>query len=528
MNFDIFSNRMVLKNSPVAFWQWGISFFLTLLLLGGCSSTSPEVHCAGESGLAYSAATDSLSYAKFLDLPAITQENRRAQSRFWLDRFEDANSSNVQIQALLNAAGLAPDNPRIWLQLAHYWRWLGNYLKTVQCLESAAEAIRGFEPGDHKWDKREMQRRTAMARAWVHYDRGEWHEGLNWARAARKVAPGDAEVWQIYGLLAGHSRLRSEAFKTADDILRLDPGDTDVPWIQASYRVGNGDRRQAFNLVMGLNPNKEHQAECWREMGEIAERLAEHSMASRWYEESASSLPFRDKSCVLKMRHDRLNAEIGGHRQLVWLAYDKYYITGSLSSYTSLAFRRFQKSEEGTRKNFWAGQVVNSTGILIRKEMDKPWAYRARGLVFAYGGKINRGIRDLKQASELMDDLGYPDSEIESTLGHLYLQKKNHRDALRHLQYAAEISPNEPRIWQDMGLAWVMSNQPHQAEESFSKALALDASLVTSWYNRGLLNLHQKNYDKALLDLQKAAQLAPDNQDIVDLLQKAHALAKKH
>ncbi len=521
-------NPLLSKRIPTAFWRWGIFLHLMffLILVSGCSTGPTAKHCTDNVLVAYSAQEDSLGINEFLALSSAKQESRRVQSSIWMDRFSDSATSSSRIQALGNAAGLAPDNPRVWLQLAHHWRWLGDYLKTVSSLDAAAEAIRNHNSEVHSWGKKEMRRRMALARAWMHYDRGEWRQGLDWARAARRIAPGDAAMRLIYGLLAGHSSMRSEARQMADDFHRLDVGDSDVNWILASYRISTKQYRQAFNLVMDLNPNKEHQAECWREMGEIAEYLGEWSRAGRWYEESAHALPFRETSCITMVRSSRMKPGSKKTRQKVWLAFDKYYVTGSYSAYTSLAFKHFQMAKDSQTRDFWAGQVVNAAGTLLRKGVDKPWTYRARGLVFAYGGKTDRSIRDLRRASELLAEVGRRDMKIESTLGHLLLKKKNHTAALKHLQLAVEIDPDKAAIWQDLGLAHVMSERPAEAEKSFSRALELNPNLVTSWYNRGLLHLHRKQYSLAVADLQEAARLAPDNQEVIDLYQKTKVLAR--
>ncbi len=524
----IMSNPLLKRRNSTVFWRWGFSICLVgSLLLGVGCTTGPSVkHCADMGPMGYSAHDDSLGVKEFLVLTAAEQNSRRASAQVWLNRFAQASTSSARIQALANAAGLAPDDPQVWLHLAHRWRWLGDYLKTVECLGAATEAIRNYDPKIHSWKINEMQRRTALARAWMHYDRGEWRQGLDWARAARQMAPGNASMRQIYGLLAGHSAMRSEARQMAEDLGRLDDGDTDVNWILASYRISTKQFRQAFNHIMELNPNKEHQAECWREMGEIAEYLGEWSRASRWYEESAHALPFRDTSCVTMVRHARMKPGSKKTHQKVWLAFDKYYITGSHSAYTNLAFRRFQRANDSQTRDFWAGQVVNAAGTLLRKGVDKPWTYRARGLVFAYGEKTDRSVRDLRRASELLAGVGRQDLKVESTLGHLLLKKKNHLAALGHLQAALELDPKKAGVWQDLGLAYVMSDKSYEAEKAFSRALDLDPGLATSWYNRGLLHLHRKEYGLAEIDLKEAARLAPHNEDVVNLYQKAKVLAR--
>lgn len=517
-------NRTIRKKNLTAFGQWGF-LILMVLLAAGCSSSTDSSVCV-DPGL-YSADTDSLSLESFEALPQADKESRRDQAGKWMDRFEEEKHPNHRIRALGNAAGLAPDDPEIWLQQAHLWRWLGDYLKTVECLDSAAAAVRNFQPNVHSWSKKEMQRRTALARAWLHYDRGEWQLGLDWARAARQVAPSDAKVRQIYGLLAGHSGLRSEAQSVAEGFGRTDDAFSDINWIMASYRVSTKQYRQAFNLIMDQHPNRAHQAECWREMGEIAEYLGEFSRAGRWYDESVSSLPFRAENCLVRIKHPRLDPGSKGNWLKVWLAFDRYYVTGSFSVYTNLAFSRFQNADEPEEMDFWAGQVVNAAGILLRKEMDVPWAYRARGLVFAHVGNSDRGLRDLKQASSLLGRDGRIDFEVEATLGHLYLAKENQVQALRHLHKAVDLDSQVASVWRDIGLALIMSDKTREAERALTRALDLDPKSATSWYNRGLLYLHRKDYSRAVLDLEKSAVLAPENEEVIKLLQQAQVLERQ-
>lgn len=420
---------------------------------------------------------------------------------------------------------LAPDDPGPWLHQARRWCWLGDYLKARECLDRATEAIQLYRPGVHSWDKKTMQRRLALAQAWQSYDRGEWREGLRWIRAARKIDPGNAAVQRIFGLLAGHAGLRSEALEVADDLGRRDPGDPAISWVEAAYRVSVRQYRQAFNLVMTLHPNREHEAECWREMGEIAEHLEEYSRSNNWYEESAHALPLKSVACVRRRIHSRLKPGTGS--QKIWLNRNRYYVTGSLSAYTSLAFERFGGAASPRDRDFWAGQVINATGTLLRKNMDRNWAYRTRGLVFAEQGEVNRGLKDLKRAGKFFRERGSRDGVLEAALGHLLLKKENHAAALPHLRRAVEWNSGDAGAWQDLGLALIMDGDSAQAESALTRALKLDPASATAWYNRGLLYFHRQDFSRAQTDLEAAARLAPQNAEVIKLLQKTRTLQRR-
>lgn len=432
--------------------------------------------------------------------------------------------SGLRASAAEDTVGPVGTDPALMLEQARQHRWLGDYLRTVEYLDATESLLGGMTAGSGSARRREVFRQLALERAWLHYDRGEWQDGLRVVRAALDLEPGDAQLRLIHGLLAAQDGRRSMALAAADDFTRAEPHNPHGPWIRAAYRVSTGQLREAFGLVLGLTPNRENQVECWRDKGEIAERLEEYSRAGRWYEKSAHSLPFGQAKCVQRLTYPRLRPGSRKTHQKVWLAFDRYYVTGSLSAYTRLAMDRFDAAADGAGKAFWAEQVVNAAGILLRKGIDEPWAHRARGLVFAYGDQTDRAIRDLREASRRLERLKRADGRIEATLGHLFLEKKDHIGSLPHLREAVRLQPDAAGPWRDLGLALIMDEQAAAAEQALTRSIDLDPNSATAWYNRGLLYLHARDLDRARTDLQEAARLAPDNAEVINLIQQLRAL----
>ena len=83
-----------------------------------------------------------------------------------------------------------------------------------------------------------------------------------------------------------------------------------------------------------------------------------------------------------------------------------------------------------------------------------------------------------------------------------------------------ELAPDRAQTWSDLGLVMVRSGDNAGAEEALTRAIELDPGLVAAWYNRGLLNMHRGDLERAAADLAEAARLVPDNQDIARLLQQ--------
>lgn len=85
------------------------------------------------------------------------------------------------------------------------------------------------------------------------------------------------------------------------------------------------------------------------------------------------------------------------------------------------------------------------------------------------------------------------------------LEKKEYAAALRVLQDAAKLEPNNPDIYSNMGVALVGKEEPARAEESFKKAIQLDKNFNDARLNLGILYLRQKRYPESERILREAA-----------------------
>ena len=507
---------------PVLFLVAGGTVFLGL---AGCAGSSPQ-DCIDPGSPNFSAPEDSMGIEEFIALDPAHRRQRRNQAEAWLDRSRNAAKAADRVRALANAAGLAPDDPESWLRLATIWRWVGENLRTEASLDNAAAAVRNL--GSRSSDfydrssgyKKDVALRTGLERAWLHYDRAEYHEGLDWARAASQLEPGNALAWQILGLLEGRLGHRSHAQEAAGDILRARGYNTDTSWILSTLDSSFGRDREAFNYFLDLRPQEDRVAECWRDMGLAAERVGEWSYARRWYRESAAGLPFEDTTCLMEVSHPRLDFRLRSVQQPVWLAFGRYYVTGSRSSYTAYALERFDQASGVEERDIWAGLLVNSAGICIRMNLDTPWARRARGIVFSRTGKTHRGLEDLRRASRQLNELGVEDARVEAEIGHLFLLGEKTGRAIEHLRIALGMDDQLAGAWSDLGLALIMVGDNGGAEKALTRSLELDSTSATAWYNRGLMNMHSGNLDQAEADLKKAAEMAPDNQKVGRLLQQ--------
>ncbi len=515
--------------SPAAVRRWGFLLsaggLLLLLLaallfnLAGCAR-GPVRTTFVPLGPEYSARQDSLGLEQFLALPAGQRQARREQSRLWVERADHVPRLAQTLGCLANAAGLTPDDAATWCRLAEIRRWAGDYVQASTYLSNAEQALARMDRAGDNENWLDCFRRLVLDRAWLHYDRGEYGDARRWLRTGRQMSEGDADFRRIGGLVAASLNQRSRAHGMADDILRADPADPDAGWILGVLDRNQGNLREAFNFVGGLRPDNHHAAECYRDMGEIAELLGEWTYARRWYEESAAAVPLDDSSVLRRTDHPRLSGGVDGPLMPVWLAYSRYYSTGSLSAYAAAALARFEAASEVGDKDFWAGQVVDVTGTLVRRMVDRPQALRARGLVFSYKGMVDRARKDLRRADRMLEEEGLPDARVKAELGHLWLLEEDHEKALPPLRAALALEPDLARAWSDLGLCHIMAKQEDQARQALTRAITLQPDLAAAWYNRGLMNVHAGRWAEARDDLSQAARLTPDNPEIGRLLQQ--------
>ncbi|MFH2052367.1 MAG: tetratricopeptide repeat protein [bacterium] len=509
-------------------FPWVPVVLAAILVCAGCGGP-PAPGCGTAPPVRFVASVDSVGLDLFLALPESEQDVRRRHAASLLDQAGRTPLLPRKLQYLVDACSLAPDDPAAWLALAEDLRWLGEDLQTEAALDGATAALRaaagsGGGAGGTR-DVRRLSVRIALLRAWFHYDRAEWREGLSWVRTAMAAEPGNAAARQILGLCEASLGNRSRAREVAGDIGRADPFSTDTSWILATVERGQGLVRGAFNFLLELRPAGEHVSECWRDMGLTAELLGEWSYAGRWYRESAAALPLGDRSCVQVRSFPPLGSS-GATELPVWLGMGRTFLTGSRSSYTALALERFDQAPDPAEREYWAGAAVNAAGICVRLGLDRPWALRAKGLVFAGTGMEDRAIGDLARASEELAALRATDPRVERELGRLYLLRENFDEARRHLRTAVALDPDDPRSWSDLGLVQIKTGESSAAAGSLTRAIELDPGLATAYYNRGLLNLHTGKLAEAEADLREAARLAPENQDVARLLQRV-ILARK-
>ena len=74
---------------------------------------------------------------------------------------------------------------------------------------------------------------------------------------------------------------------------------------------------------------------------------------------------------------------------------------------------------------------------------------------------------------------------------------KNYSEAIANFFIASQLAPNEPKVWNALGLAYMEVQEHSKSENAFLKALQVDKNYTEAKLNLGILYYRQANYEKA-------------------------------
>ncbi|MHB8078160.1 MAG: tetratricopeptide repeat protein [Candidatus Krumholzibacteriia bacterium] len=525
---------------------WGVipAVAAGLFAIAGCAGRAPAP-CGYPREIAFAGEADSLGLASFLRLPDGARAQRHEAAARWRAQAGRVRRATEAWRALATAAGLAPDDAAGWLGLAERQRELGDRAAAGRSLGLAAAAIDLAPRGGPRL-------RLALARAWLHRDQAEWSQGLAWTDSALALSPADREARLLQGLLLGQRGEESRALAVAAELERVDPLASDWIWVRGLAALGaeslpdalhylGGNTQSASGRYPGSQPPQSaaraggspdigrhgatpgllHRADYWHDLGLVCERLERWSEAAGAYEASATALPLKEPACLRRVDLPVREGEAGGPLLPVWLAFDRFRAAGSWRAYAVEATRRFEAAADSGSRDFWSDAAVRALGICIRTGLAPPASRAARGRLYVQLGAYGLAEADLGRALAESRQLGRPDAATLYWLGFLRVKGERPGEALPLLREAAALEPGRAAVWSTRGYALVMTGDPGAARIALDRALALDPLQIAAWYNRGLLHFNSGRWEEAVLDLRRAAELAPDNVEVGNLLRRA-------
>ena len=102
-----------------------------------------------------------------------------------------------------------------------------------------------------------------------------------------------------------------------------------------------------------------------------------------------------------------------------------------------------------------------------------------------------------------MDDKG----SIRARVGNTVSQTYDYSEAIEDMQKAAEMTPDIPYLYYNLGNLYCLSSRMVDAMANYEKAIKLYPYMGDAYYNRGLVLIYLKDKEKGCIDLSRAGEL---------------------
>lgn len=487
-----------------------------LVLVAACAVT-PRVRVAWTDTWRWRQPADSLGVDAFARLAPAQREARRDRADALRRAASRAATHADAVAALVGAAGLAPDDPFLWFELADACTRVGDHDRALACLDAAAAAL-GAVPADAR---RAAALDLVLRRALVHRDRGEWALARAWADTAAAREPQERRVLTVRGLaLADHGDVQG-AVNASVRLETAHPFWFEWRWVRGMAALADGDVQAAYHWLREARPEQPWAARFWHDYAAVCERLGLEGEAARTYgyAHAALGLP-RGTTGRLEVLVPG-PAGVDALRLPIWVAYDGWPAAGSRLGWALTAADSALSAVSPARRAHWTDRASGLLSYCIRRDRGARRARELRGLVYAAAGAEELAREDLRRALAAAPDPAAVDPRIPAVQGRLLLKAGNWHGAMPLLRRAVALEPDNAQAWADFGLVLLMVKRTGEGEEALGRAMALDPDLPAPWYNRGLARVHAGRWAEAVADLQRALELAPGNEEIETLLRQA-------
>lgn len=128
---------------------------------------------------------------------------------------------------------------------------------------------------------------------------------------------------------------------------------------------------------------------------------------------------------------------------------------------------------------------------------------------------LEKGRSD--EAQKILDEVEdeYTDSDINTALGHVFLQMKQPGRAINYYALALQESMDKPGLYVNLGTAYFKTGEILEAEGLMRKALELDPEFPKALMNLGAVLINKRSYVEAEELLNRALKFMPANADIL-------------
>ena len=118
---------------------------------------------------------------------------------------------------------------------------------------------------------------------------------------------------------------------------------------------------------------------------------------------------------------------------------------------------------------------------------------------------------EMKAALAILEKEDQNNAAVRHYMGLVYLNDRNYKKARTHLEKALAIEPANQSFRARLAYAYFLMDQKKKARAETDKILANDPRSSTGIYLRGIINLADRDFDKAIEDADLVLKLEPQN-----------------
>lgn len=514
------------------------------------------------------AAADSISLAVFLDLPDDAQADRRRRAERALRPLEATEAAHAAMEIAVKhvfmgpglgrrrqlprlgdviehldlAVGLDPTLARMWLARGRLLDLAGDEHRARESLQAAWAALEAVV--DDGSEHGRLRRDVAVTAAWLERDGGWWDAGLDWLdRAEAWTGADDSEAVLLRGLLlAGRGDLVDamalsyglppmEILDVSNmgwnGFMGLKKKKTDMlkRWLQADVwmRRGRGDLAWA---VLGRIPYWRRVVvlpyRLYQDLGTYAEISGDPYRANLYYALAYIRRQYRRSIMPVPLQCDPVIRGVPHAGVSFFRMEGGGFHGGSLRSYAMSSSMLALLAEGGPDAERSYQLALSALETCMRRGISPDEALAMRGrLRFSRGYYVLAEI-DLARARSIFAESGQIESMTSYLLGLVAMGRDRPAEAVTLLEEAISVDTELAGAWDVLGVARLQLGRRAEARHALDRAVELAPRQASARFNRGLLRCQEGDLDGGLADLETAASLSPDDQQIGRIIQLAN------
>ncbi len=460
---------------------------------------------------------DSATIAAHLELPSKQLKEARRATEKLRKRAEEEKDGLRRLALLEKAALTDPAGVQNWHALARFQAEMGNVYHCETSLNKARLCI-GFLKGN---ERREAIADYSVIRAWWHYRRGEWKKGADWGQHAIKAGAG-LEAHLAYEL--NRSRILRSNEQIIEDYSPFYPSFGD--WRRGSYsrwcrvvyhcfNYNDFDELWMVDLLSTKRANHYLQESLrWSDHGMYCEFWEEGDFALRFYQLAGQGIQSRGGGWLQRIERRIPVVKTAMPPMPFWANQGGEYVAGSRLAYLGWLRDEMVAASDPTTQDVLAERLLAWFEPVFARYDRHPWPMLWRAEALLELDQVKEAANEIRTAREQFRLLEIEDPALDRVQGRILVVQKKMGKAAPLLRQAVKFFPEDATCWSDLAIAEAVIGAPAMARELLNKALSLDPELAAAWYNRGLLSIKEGDLQSAQSDLEQAATLVPDNEEV--------------